>query len=505
MTSRRGFLLAALAAPAMARAAGSVRFASHPFTLGVASGYPAADGVALWTRLAPSPLDGGGMAPEAVRVAWEVAEDEAFRRIVRKGSELAVPQNAHAVHAEVDGLLPAREYFYRFMAGNEVSAVGRTRTAPEAGKGDRLRLALGSCQQYEQGYFVAHRHLAAEGADLVVFVGDYIYESSWGREHVRKHHQPEPKTLAQYRDRYALYKSDADLQKSHAAAPWIVTWDDHEVDNDYADDRSQDLDPDFLARRAAAYQAFYEHMPLRRSVLLAGGGMRIYGALDWGGLARFHILDDRQYRSHQACPPPGRGGSTIVGAACSERLDPKLTLLGAAQEQWLDASLARSKAAWNVIVQQTLFVPAGRRTKDGLVHWTDSWDGYPAARERLLRSIAERRPANPVIVGGDVHAAIVAQVHGEPANPASPVVAAEVVTTSITSQGFAAMIGGMKRENAHIEYADSDRRGYVMLELEASKGAARHRAGDTVKRADAGIATAATFALESGRPGWAVK
>lgn len=504
MISRREFLLASLLAPAMARPAGSVRFASHPFTLGVASGYPAADGVALWTRLAPSPLDGGGMAPEAVRVAWEVAENEAFTRIVRKGSAVAVPENAHAVHAEVDGLLPAREYFYRFMAGNEVSGVGRTRTAPAAGKGGRLRVALGSCQQYEQGYFVAHRHLAAEGADLVVFLGDYIYESSWGREHVRKHHQPAPKTLAQYRDRYALYKSDADLQKSHAAAPWIVTWDDHEVDNDYANDRSEELDPDFLARRAAAYKAFYEHMPLRRSVLLAGGGMRIYGALDWGGLARFHVLDDRQYRSHQVCPRAGRGGSAFVDASCTDRLDAKLTLLGSAQEQWLDESLAGSKAAWNVIVQQTLFVPGGHRNvKGALIHWTDSWDGYPAARERLLRSLAERRPANPLIVGGDMHAAMMARVHAEPANPDSPVVATELVTTSITSQGFAAMIGRMKRENPHIQYAESDRRGYAILDLEVSKVEARHRAVDTVKRADAGISTAATFALESGRPGWA--
>jgi alkaline phosphatase D len=504
--SRRRFLLASLLAPAMARAAGSVRFASHPFTLGIASGYPAADGVALWTRLAPSPLDGGGMAPDPVRVAWEVAEDEGFRRIARKGTAMAVAENAHAVHAEVDGLLPAREYFYRFTAGNEVSAVGRTRTAPAPGQGERLRMALATCQQYEQGYFVAHRHLAADDPDLVVFLGDYIYESSWGRDHVRRHHQPEPKSLAQYRDRYALYKTDADLQKSHAAAPWIVTWDDHEVDNDYANDRAEDLDPGFLDRRAAAYKAFYEHMPLRRSVLLAGGGMRIYGALDWGGLARFHVLDDRQYRSHQVCPRAGRGGSAFVGGACTDRTDPKLTLLGSAQEQWLDESLAESRAAWNVIAQQTLFVPAARRSgKDVVTHWTDGWDGYPAARERLLRSLVQRRPANPLIVGGDVHAAMTARVHAEPANPESPVVASEVVATSITSQGFASWINATRRENPHIEYAETEKRGYALIELQRSRAEARHRAVDSVKRADAGVSTAAAFTLESGRPGWIPK
>jgi alkaline phosphatase D len=240
-------------------------------------------------------------------VRWQVAEDAAFANLERSGTAMAVASNAHAVHAEVAGLRPGREYFYRFIAGGEVSPVGRTRTAPRAGEGDdRLRLALASCQQYEQGFFVAHRHIADDAPDLVAFVGDYIYESTWGNQHVRSHHIAEPHTLQQYRDRYAQYKLDADLQRCHAAAPWIVTWDDHEVDNDYADDRSEDLDPRFLERRAAAYKAFYEHMPLRRSVLLAGGGMRIYGSLDWGALAAFHILDNRQHRSHQACPRPQR-------------------------------------------------------------------------------------------------------------------------------------------------------------------------------------------------------
>lgn len=504
MTSRRSFLLATLLAPACAGIVREPRFSSYPFTLGVASGYPTTDGIALWTRLAPIPLEGGGMPPEPVAVRWQVAEDEAFRRIVRSGGAVAVPENAHSVHVEVDGLAAGRDYFYRFLAGGEASPVGRTRTAPERGKGDeRMRIAVGSCQQYEQGFYVAHRHLAAESVDLVVFLGDYIYESTWGREHVRAHHKPEPQSLADYRDRHALYKGDADLQKSHASAPWIVTWDDHEVDNDYANDRPEDLLPDFLARRAAAYKAFYEHMPLRRSVLLAGNGMRIYGRLDWGGLAAFHVLDDRQYRSHQVCPKPMRGGSNLVGPACTERLDPALTMLGAAQEQWLDESLGAARASWNLIVQQTLFVPAGRVTpKDGLVHWTDGWDGYPAARQRLLRSIERRRASNPLILGGDLHAAFAAQVHSRPEDPASPVLATELVTTSISSQGFGAQwTQNLMRANPHILYADGATRGYMTLELNRSHAEARQRGVTTVKKPEAGISTVKSFTVESGRAG----
>jgi alkaline phosphatase D len=503
MISRRRFLLASVLAPALARASGSMpKFSAYPFSLGVASGYPAADGVALWTRLAPEPLKGGGMAPDPVEVRWEVAEDAGFKRIVRRGAAMAVPENAHAVHVEVEGLSPGREYWYRFMAGNEVSPEARTRTAPAAGKGDdKLRVAFASCQQYEQGYYVAHRHLAAENVDLVAFVGDYIYESSWGQNHVRKHPDPEPRTLADYRNRYALYKTDADLQKSHAAAPWIVTWDDHEVDNDYANDRSEDLDPDFLARRAAAYKAFYEHMPMRRSVLVANG-MRIYGHLDWGSLARFHVLDDRQYRSHQVCPRENRGGSNIVGAECTARVESDGTLLGAEQERWLDASLGGSRALWNLVVQQTLFVPAGRTTDRGVHHWTDGWDGYPRARERLLRSLVERRPSNPVLLGGDVHFAMTANVHAAPDKPESPVVATEFLATSISSQGPSAFnLRRIVTGNPHIRFARSSERGYGVLDIDRKELEARLRAVDTVKRNEASISTAATARVESGKPG----
>jgi alkaline phosphatase D len=508
--TRRAFLrrAGALAAagflqPLAGCAAGRVRFAAYPFALGVASGAPRPDGVVLWTRLAPLPLEGGGMEPRPVAVRWEVADDEGFRRIVRAGSATAHPESVHSVHVEVEGLEPAREYWYRFQAGGETSAAARTRTAPAPGVGDeRLRIALASCQQYEQGWYVAHRHLAAEGVDVVAFVGDYIYESSWGSAHVRHHSTGEPHTLDEYRARYGQYKTDPDLQRAHACAPWIVTWDDHEVDNDYANDRSEDLDPRFLERRAAAYRAFLEHMPVRRAELDRDGGYRIYGRHDWGALAALHVLDDRQYRSHEVCPKAMRGGSNVVGPACQERLDPALTILGEAQERWLADSLSKPGAAWNVIVQQTLMAPAGRPSERGPLHWTDGWDGYPAARARLLRTIAERRVANAVVLGGDVHANYVADLHLDPERPETPIVATEFCGTSITSQGIRPdIVKAIADANPHIHFAESTHRGYVVLDFARDKAQARLRVVETVKKEDSPISTRASFTVEEGRPG----
>ena len=321
MSNRRAFLLAASGVALSAqplRLLAQMRFDKNPFSLGVASGYPQPDGIVLWTRLAPHPLNGGGMPAADVDVAWEIAADESFRSVLHKGTERATPALAHTVHAEIKGLEPARVYWYRFHAGAATSSVGRFRTAPGADiANERLRFALASCQQYEQGYFSAYRHMARDELDLVIHVGDYIYESSWGSNLVRSHGRAEAVTLADYRDRYALYKSDADLQAAHAALPWIVTWDDHEVSNDYANDRSQRLDPPaaFLQRRAAAYQAYYEHMPLPAWARPRSADAQLYMQTAFGQLARFYVLDARQYRSHQVCAPAGRGGSTVVKAA----------------------------------------------------------------------------------------------------------------------------------------------------------------------------------------------
>lgn len=502
--NRRSFLFAATAALAAPRLWASPAFTAYPFTLGIASGAPLPDGVVLWTRLAPAPLDGGGLPPAAIEVRWEVADDEGFRRIVGSGATLAEPLLAHSVHVEVSGLAPARWYWYRFMAGDAVSPVGRTRTAPTAGAAvDRLRFAFASCQQYEQGFYAAHRHLAAEDLDLVVFLGDYIYESSWGSRHVRKHEGPEPTTLEQYRNRYARYKSDPDLQRSHAVFPWLVTWDDHEVDNDYANDRAEDLDPDFLVRRAAAYQAYWEHMPLRTGARPNGPHMQLYGRHEFGRLARFHVLDGRQYRDHQVCPRAGRGGSNVVDdLRCPDRLAPERSLLGREQESWLHAGLARPGAQWNIVAQQLLMAQTDRKPGPERQFWSDGWDGYPAARSRLLQAIAERRTANPLVIGGDVHFNCISDLKPDFDDPASPVVATEFCGTSITSQGpTQARLDVLRPENPHVRFANSEKRGYAVLELTERRCLARLRALDSEKAADSPISTLATFVVEDGRPG----
>jgi alkaline phosphatase D len=507
---RRAFLRHALALaaagflfPGRTLAQAGPKFSAYPFPLGIASGSPTETGFVLWTRLAPAPLDGGGLAAEAIDVRWEVAHDEKFSRIAARGTATATAGRAHAVHVEAEGLDPARWYFYRFMAGGETSATGRTRTAPRAGVGDaRLKLALASCQHYEQGYFVAHRHLARENPDLVAFVGDYIYERGRTGKRVRAHHAGEPTTLAGYRDRYAQYRTDADLQAAHACAPWLVTWDDHEVANDYANDRGEDLDPAFLARRAAAYRAYFEHMPLRPSVLRADGETRLYGTHAWGDLASLHVLDDRQYRAHQACPRAGQGGSNTVGSWCTDRLARGRTMLGAEQERWLDESLAAATSRWNILVQQTLMAPAGHRTAKGLQHWTDGWDGYPWARARLLDSLAKSGAANPVVLGGDVHTNYVANLHARPDDPGSPVLAAEFCGTSISAAGSSPkLVAAVREANPHIVFADGSKRGYALLEFSRDRLETHLRVVDTVKRPDAGLSTAATFTVRAGRPG----
>jgi alkaline phosphatase D len=510
--SRRRFLAqaAALAAAPLLQscAARAVRptFTSDPFTLGIASGSPREGSVVLWTRLAPQPLAGGGLDPLPLAVRWEVADDEHFKRIVKSAEAIATPEAAHSVHAEVEGLEAGREYFYRFSCGDAASGVGRTRTAPRAGQGDeRLRFAFGSCQNYEHGYYAAHRHLADEQPDLVFFLGDYIYEASHGKDSVRHHDAPEAMTLEGYRGRYALYKTDANLQRVHALAPWIVTWDDHEVSNDYADDVDESLDPHYLVRRAAAYQAFFEHMPLRKSVLRAGG-YRVYDRFEWGSLATFHVIDDRQYRAHEVCPHPGRGGSNVVtDAQCPARLDAARTILGREQEAWLEGGFARSRAAWNVLVQQTLMAPAGVAVEGAIQHWTDGWDGYPAARARLLQSMSRTRLANPVVIGGDVHSQYFADLHLDPEDPRTPIVASELCGTSITSDGPSEKVVRERiAGNPWIRYGAGAVHGYTMVELSRGGLDARLRAVETVKREDAGIRTAKSVHVEAGRPGIAL-
>jgi len=495
--SRREFLAASAAAalsPYLPRAQAA---ADSPFALGVASGYPHTRGCTLWTRIA---------TPSAARVevSWEIARDEQFRDIALRGAADALPAWGHSVHVDADGLDPDRWYWYRFTALGARSATGRTRTAPEHAAAT-LKLAFASCQQYEQGYYAAYRHMAREPLDLVVHLGDYIYESSWGRRHVRAHGAPEPVTLDEYRARYAQYKSDPDLQAAHVAFPWIVTWDDHEVQNDYANDRSQFLDDPqaFLARRAAAYQAYYEHMPLPVWARPRGPDMQLYTRATYGDLALFHVLDGRQYKSHQVCPRPGYGGSnTVAASACPERTDEALTFLGMQQEQWLKEGLGSSRARWDIVAQQTLMAQADRGPAIEQQFWTDGWDGYPRARERLLRELAGLQRGNAIVIGGDVHMAVVADLKVNFDDARSPVIATEYCGTSISSQGPSRrFVDALIAKNPHIKLANAERRGYTILDLTPQRCIATLRALHDVRDPTSGIFNLAQFITEHGKPG----
>jgi alkaline phosphatase D len=501
-------LLGALPASAHAgrRLPSGARFAAYPFTLGVASGEPTPTRVVLWTRLAPDALHGGGMPAERVTVRWEVAHDERFRRVARRGDAPAVPELAHSVHVEVEHLEPGRAYWYRFIAGGETSPVGRTRTAPAPGAAvDRLAFAFVSCQHYEAGHYTAYRHLAAEDVGLVVHLGDYIYEGGVQRDAPRQHNGPKILTLADYRNRYALYKGDAELQAAHRVCPWVVTWDDHEVENDYADETSQrNLPRDvFLRQRAAAYQAYYEHMPLRRTAMPRGPDMRLYRRLRFGALAEFNVLDTRQYRTDQAC---GDGFHTD----CAGARDPSATLLGAEQERWLLDGLDRSTARWNVLANQVPFSPVVRRPQDASgapgapAFNMDKWDGYVEQRRRVVARMRDGRTANPVVLTGDVHQSWVADIPSAVDDPTSAPLGAEFVGTSISSGGNgremnpagAAILQG----NPHVRFYNAQR-GYVRCTVTPGRWTSDYRVVDFVDRPGGAVRTAGSFAVEAGRPG----
>ena len=523
MIRRRDLLAAALAggglsmiATPMARSATRrarpARFDRNPFTLGVASGYPTRDGFVLWTRLAPEPLaldpreasggpEVGGRGPDDIELDWELADDPSFTRIRRRGRARAEAAYAHSVHLTLRGLPAGREYFYRFRAGNFGSPIGRTWTAAPAGLADqRLRIGVASCQHYEQGHYHAWADMVARSPDLVLHLGDYLYEGNTANP-VRRHDVGECETLAQYRLRHAWYRSDPRLQAAHAACPWIVTHDDHEVDNDYAGLQSENPaeQAGFAARRAAAYQAYYEHLPLPRWAAPGPAGMRLYGSSGFGSLLALHMLDSRQYRSPQACPAPPRvGGSRVYVDECPSWHDPARSMLGAAQERWIDAQLRASRARWNLLAQGVVFTQVDEDPGPREMHWNDSWAGYPAARERLLRSMATSGAQRPVMLGGDIHAFIAAdQRLGE------PIVASELVTTSISSgPPPRKVIEAYNREKGHVHFADGDRRGYLWLELSAARLEARMLGFDSVREATAPPPrTLAAFTIEADRPG----
>jgi alkaline phosphatase D len=499
------WLAPAAHAQSTSRAAGSgPQWQVDPFSLGVASGQPQPGSVVLWTRLNLAEAD-AALKAQPISVLCEVFADEALRQPVRQWRVQTDAARGHSVHVLASGLQAGRPYWFRFVCGSASSAVGRARTSPGPEDSvDRLRLALASCQHYEQGYFTAHREMAQRDLDLVVFVGDYIYESSNAQYLLRKHIGGVPTLLDEYRQRHAQYKTDADLQACHAAHTWLMTWDDHEVDNDYANDQDRRFtDPQvFLRRRAAAYQAYFEHMPLRLGPDAANTSqMRIHDRLAWGRLADLWTLDCRQYRDPQACPDPNRGGGRVV-VGCDALADPSRSMLGAAQEQWLAKGLVASTQRWKVVAQSTQMSSSGIHTPLGRSTFTDGWDGYPQARARLLNSVAQAKLNNVVLLGGDVHMNVAAQLRVQPNDERSPIVASELVTTSITSRGMSEkLLSQIRDSNPDIAHARADERGYTLIDVAPQGVHAQFRTTPNPAKTDSVFKTQAQWAIQSGTPG----
>ncbi|HEX7349791.1 MAG TPA: alkaline phosphatase D family protein [Brachybacterium sp.] len=488
-----------------ARADGSWRV-QDPFTLGIASGDPTSSSVVLWTRLAVDPhaLDGrGGMPSTTIEVRWELANDESFRSILRRGTETARPEEAHSIHVELEDLPAGAEFFYRFRVGRHVSPVGRTLTTPPHGDTRNLRMVHLSCAHWEGGWFTAYRRAAEDRPDLVFGLGDYIYEGGPGTGKIRTHPHKLCTTLEDYRLRYATYKTDPDLQLLHETAPWIVTWDDHEVQDNWAGEHPKDGVPTdaWMARRIAAQQAYYENMPLRRSSAPVGASMQLFRRLSWGDLATFHVLDTRQYRDLQACHD---GGKNWWFVDCEEQTSPDRTMLGADQKQWLLDGMAESTATWQLLAQSVFFAKRDNAAGPDTSLGSDGWDGYRADRDEIVRTWAERGVTNPVVLTGDVHVHFANELTADFWEPDSPTVGVELVTTAITSGGDGSdVVRGEEEvlaENPHIKYIRG-RRGYVLSELSTEELRAEFTTIPAVTIPDAPVSVDRTYIVPAGEPG----
>lgn len=522
--SRRGFVggagaaavlagTGAIAGEAAAARSAAARSAApdYPFRLGVASGDPLPNSVVLWTRLAVDPLaaDGsGGMPARPVGVEFEVAEDERFRRVVKRGAVTATPDLGHSVHPEVWGLRPGREYHYRFRVGGHLSPVGRTKTAPSYDAAvSSLSFAFASCARWDQGFYTAYGHLADEDVDLVVHLGDYLYEyginATGGARNqpMGPEFQPETTDLARYRLQYGLYKSDPDLMAAHAAHPFVVTPDDHEVENNWADEipeaSSQSQGALWMPRRTAAFQAYYENLPFRAASTPSSADMQIYRRLAYGSLVDFNVIDTRQYRDDQ----PYGDGSDVPGP---DSTDPSKTMMGFEQERWLLDSFARSEARWQVIANQAPMAETDQDATAAKLLFMDPWDGYVANRERILGGALERDVDNLVVITGDRHQNYASNLLLDYDDPASTVVGSEFVGTSITSGGDGADMtpGGenLLAANPHLRFFNSQR-GYVRCRITPEEWRSDFRVVPYVTRPGAPISTRATYAIENGVPG----
>ncbi|MFD3500226.1 alkaline phosphatase D family protein [Streptomyces sp. NPDC058676] len=514
---------AVLAGPLAAALPARAATDSPAFLHGVASGDPLPDGVLLWTRVTPTAeaAPGSGLGPDT-SVDWVVARDKALTNIVAKGTVTATAASDHTVKADVRGLEPATDYWFRFSAGGTDSPVARTRTAPAADAAvPNLRFGVASCANWEAGYFSSYRHLAARGdLDAWLHLGDYIYEYGTGeygtRDTVIRPHAPthEILTLADYRIRHGRYKTDADLQALHAVAPVIAIWDDHEFANDAwsggAENHTEGAEGAWSARQAAAKQAYFEWMPVRTAI--AG---TTYRRLRFGKLVDLSLLDLRSFRSQQVS----------VGNGSVD--DPDRTLTGRAQLDWLKAGLKASDTTWRLIGNSVMISPFAIGSlaadllkplaellglpKEGLALNTDQWDGYTDDRRELLAHLRSHAIRNTVFLTGDIHMAWANDVPVDAGTyPLSASAATEFVVTSVTSDNLDDIVKApegtisavaapiIKAANRHVHWVDTDRHGYGVLDITAARAQMDYYVLSDRTRPDATSSWARSYRTRSG-------
>jgi len=473
----------------------SPQFSADPFAAGVASGDPTHNGIVLWTRLMPDTNTERDWQRSAVQVDWEIASDEGMKRVIRHGNAMATPEYGHSVHVDATGLDANRWYWYRFKAGSASSPIGRTKTAPSRAT-DRIRFAVASCQNFQAGYYTAYQNMIREDIDAIVFLGDYIYETSGPGP--RSNTLAESKTLDTYRARYALYRSDAHLREAHRLFPWIMTWDDHDVQDNYAGLLPKDAQPreEFEKLRAAGYQAYYEWLPMPKTVIPAGAYSHLYRSLSFGPLANFIILDGRQYRDDQPC---GDGNK----APCSEFLSER-TMLGAKQEHWLDGELRDSHSQWNILANQVRMTVVDQAAGPNEIYNMDSWSGYETARRRMVSNLETSHARNPVVITGDIHSNWVCDLKVDYKKDGFPVVATELIGTSISSGGDGvdqpANAAAIIAENPQVRFYNSQR-GYMRCEVTSKSLTADYRVVEKVSVPNSPVSTRASFIVENGKAG----
>ncbi|MFK7912780.1 MAG: alkaline phosphatase, partial [Pseudomonadales bacterium] len=483
------------------RLAASVPLPDNPFTLGIASGDVTATQAVLWTRLAPNPDQANGaMPPVSVAVQWQLALNPDMSTVVQRGQVLTGPAHAHCVHVDLAGLEPGRQYWYQFTTATHRSAIGRTKTLPR--DAETVRFVTASCQNYTHGSFVAYRHMVKDDPDFVLHLGDYIYDTAFGEDFRNHESERAPQTLDDFRRRHALYKTDPDLQHAHAQLPFFTTIDNH--------DAVEDADPASAAKRAAAYQAWHEHMPTRGYRGPGSNQFELQRRIAIGKLLQISLLDARQYRDQKA--PCQNGFDPAYGFGnyreyCAVERDPKRSMLGDEQDQWLAESLQANQSVWNVMASPGPFLPFEYQHQGKDLHYIGAWDSYPANRERVAAALRAAPVGHPVVLSGDVHSFWA--VDGNLANaPKQRIKVVELITSSISANWPAALakpVSDNLSHNPQVAYYDPDHRGYMLHDVSAGGWETQTRALNQVTDPHSGIRTLAKVRIQPGKPGFTLK